>query len=160
MACNCYLRNPARKSCVHTFNAAAQSVPATLTSLAIGSPVTYTGVSLTAEANGVQVNTPGLYSFEADVVYTGAATTSSTSSDSTTTAAANNVVTVQLYNGTTALPCNKAQATVNGNATATLHVETSLVIDTVTEGNPTIGVGISGESGTVTFVSFTATKLA
>lgn len=163
MACNCATRNPGYKSCVHTFNSTSQPVTAAGATLAIGSPVTYTGVSLTPGANSVVVNTRGLYRFAADVVFTGAATSSSSSSSSTSdtsTAATNNVETVQLYNGTTALPCNLAQNTVNGNAVASFHVETELQLYPCVNVTPTISVKASGEAGTVTFVDFTATKLA
>lgn len=163
MSCTC-MNNPCYKSCVKTYNSAAQAVAAAGTTLAIGSPVTNTGVSLTAGANAITVNTRGLYHFGADVVFTGATSTSATSDDSSTSttssASTNNVVTAQLYNGNSALPCNIAQVTVNGNATATLHVETDLYLTPCTNVTPVISVKVSGESGTATFVSMEAVKLA
>lgn len=144
--CNNTLKNPNYKSAVRAYNATAQPVVAAGTRLAIlGQTCTDTGCALTAGTNAVTVNAKGLYYFSADV---------------TLTSTAAGVAIVQLYNGTTALPCAISQQSVAIGGIATLHVETELYLNPCCNVAPQINIQASGVAATVNWVGMTAEKRA
>lgn len=144
MACNnckCW-----QKSAQAAYNDAAQAYVAAGTQISIlGDLVTDTGESITSTSGGFRINNGGLFRISFDVT-------------STPTAAGAQVL--QLYNGSTAMPCAVSTVTTTAAGIVTQHVETVIRLATCCAIQPTISAHISGVAGTINHVGANAVKLA
>ena len=144
MSCNC--KNAYQKSAQTAYNNAAQAYVADGTNVSVlGNLITDTGVSITTQTGGFRVNNGGLFRISYDV---------------TSTPAAAGAQILQLYNGSTAMPCAIATDTVTADGIVTQHVETVLRLATCCALHPTISARISGVAGTINHVCASVVKLA
>ena len=145
MACNS-VKNMYYKSAQTAYNDASQAFVATGTQVQIlGNLVCNTGCSLSTTGAGFVVNNGGLYRFSFDVIATPSAT---------------GTMVLQMYNGTTALPCAVANVTSDASTTETMHIETVVRLNSCCGVQPVIGCQISGVAGTISHVCGSAVKLA
>lgn len=141
---NC--KNSCQKSAQAAYNNAGQAYVAAGTELLLlGTLITDTGISIDTQSGGFVVNNSGLYRFSFDV---------------TSTPSEAGAQTVQLYNGTSAMPCAIATNTVAAAETITQHIETIVRLNTCCAIQPVISARISGAAGTINHVCASAVKLA
>lgn len=144
MSCNC--KNVYQKSAQAAYNNAAQAYVADGTNVSVlGNLITDTGVSITTQTGGFRINNGGLFRVSYDV---------------TSTPAAAGAQILQLYNGSTAMPCAIATDTVAADGIITQHVETVIRLATCCAIQPTISARISGVAGTINHVCASVVKLA
>lgn len=140
------MHNAYQKSSQMAYNDSAQAYTADGTTINIlGNLITDTGVSITTNTGGFKINNGGLFRVSYDVT-------------STPSAAGTQIV--QLYNGSTAMPCAASTVTTTADDIITQHVETVVRIATCCAIQPTISARISGVAGTVSHVCASALKLA
>lgn len=140
------MRNAYQKSCQTAYNNSAQTYTADGTTVNIlGNLITDTGISITTNSGGFKINNGGLFRISYDIT-------------STPSAAGTQVV--QLYNGTTAMPCAISSVTTAADGVVTQHVESVVRIATCCAIQPAISAQISGVAGTVSHVCASALKLA
>lgn len=140
------MHNAYQKSSQTAYNDSAQAYTADGTTVNIlGNLITDTGVSITTNTGGFKINNGGLFRVSYDVT-------------STPSAAGTQIV--QLYNGSTAMPCTTSTVTTTAEGIITQHVETVVRIATCCAIQPTISARISGVAGTVSHVYASALKLA
>lgn len=140
------MHNAYQKSSQTAYNDSAQAYTADGTTVNIlGNLITDTGVSITTNTGGFKINNGGLFRVSYDVT-------------STPSAAGTQIV--QLYNGSTAMPCATSTVTTTAEGIITQHVETVVRIATCCAIQPTISARISGVAGTVSHVYASALKLA
>lgn len=146
MSCNNRLKNSHYKSAQNTYNNVSQAVTAAETPISVlGILNADTGCSVDTVTGGFVVGSSGLYRISYDVVFT--ATEAGT-------------VEIQGLKDTLQLPCMTVQATVAADATATLHMESTVYIPVCCNGTPTISAVISGVAGTINHVCASVVKLA
>ncbi len=144
MSCNC--KNEYQKSAQTAYNNAEQAYSADGTTVAIlGNLATDTGVSIDTNTSGFQICSGGLFRISYDV---------------TSTPSAAGAQILQLYDGTSPLPCAVATVSVATDGILTQHVETTLRLATCCAIRPSISARISGVAGTINHVCASAVKLA
>lgn len=136
-----------QKSAQVTVNTAPQAYVAAGTPLAIlGALVTDTGCAIYANASGLRINAPGLYSISFDVT-------------STPTAAANQAI--QIYRDSVPVADAITTDTTAAASIITQHVSLPAVcVSACPALHPVFSVQISGGAGTATLVRAAAVKLA
>lgn len=145
MICGNALKSCKVRSAQTAYNDADQAFVATGTPITIlGTMATDTGVAIDTRPTVFDINASGIYriSYDVDLTADGAG-----------------VVTLQLYDGTTALPCSVAARTVATDLEYAIHVETILALATCRAVNHAIGARIGGVAGTVTHVCASCVKL-
>lgn len=142
MTCNpCY-----QKSAQTAYNSAAQTYTADGTTVSIlGTLATSTGASIRTVTDGFGITRSGLYRISYDV---------------TSTPSAAGGQTLQLYSGTTAMPCAITTDTVAASEVITQHIETVVRIPVCCVSRPTISARLSGVAGTISHVCASAVRLA
>lgn len=144
MSCNC--KNAYQKSAQAAYNNAEQAYVAAGTNInVLGDLITDTGVSISTQTGGFRINNGGLFRVSYDV---------------TSTPAAAGAQVIQLYNGSSAMPCAIATDTVAADGIITQHIETVIRLATCCAMQPTISARISGVAGTINHVCASAVKLA
>ena len=144
MSCNC--KNAYQKSAQAAYNNAEQTYVAAGTNInVLGSLITDTGVSISAQTGGFRINNGGLFRVSYDV---------------TSTPAAAGAQVIQLYNGSSAMPCAIATDTVAADGVITQHIETVIRLATCCAMQPVISARISGVAGTINHVCASVVKLA
>lgn len=144
MSCNC--KNAYQKSAQAAYNNAEQAYVAAGTNInVLGNLITDTGVSISTQTGGFRINNGGLFRVSYDV---------------TSTPAAAGEQVIQLYNGSSAMPCAIATDTVAADGVITQHIETVIRLATCCAMQPTISARISGVAGTINHVCASAVKLA
>ena len=129
MSCNC--KNVHQKSAQAAYNAALQTYTAEGTTInVLGTQITDTGCSITTQSGGFRINAGGLFRVSYDV---------------TSTPGAAGAQVLQLYNGSTPMPCA---------VTTVVRLATCCAIQ------PVISARLSGAAGTVSHVCASAVKLA
>lgn len=145
MSCNNCI-NAYQKSAQAAYNNAEQAYVAAGTSInVLGNLITDTGVSISTQTGGFRINNGGLFRISYDV---------------TSTPAAAGAQVIQLYNGSSAMPCAIATDTVAADGVITQHVETVIRLATCCAMQPTISARISGVAGTINHVCASVVKLA
>ena len=145
MSCN-NCKNAYQKSAQAVYNNAEQAYVAAGTNITVlGNLITDTGVSISTQTGGFRINNGGLFRVSYDV---------------TSTPAAAGAQVIQLYNGSSAMPCAIATDTVAADGVITQHVETVIRIATCCAMQPTISARISGVAGTINHVCASVVKLA
>nr|DAL30165.1 MAG TPA_asm: hypothetical protein [Caudoviricetes sp.] len=145
MSCN-NCKNVYQKSAQAAYNNAEQAYVAAGTNInVLGNLITDTGVSISTQTGGFRINNGGLFRISYDV---------------TSTPAAAGAQVVQLYNGSSAMPCAIATDTVAADGVITQHIETVIRLATCCAMQPTISARISGVAGTINHVCASAVKLA
>lgn len=145
MACN-NCKNAYQKSAQAAYNNAEQTYVAAGTNInVLGNLITDTGVSISAQTGGFRINNGGLFRVSYDV---------------TSTPAAAGAQVIQLYNGSSAMPCAIATDTVAADGIITQHIETVIRLATCCAMQPTISARISGVAGTINHVCASVVKLA
>ncbi len=145
MSCN-NCKNVYQKSAQAAYNNAEQAYVAAGTNInVLGNLITDTGVSISTQTGGFRINNGGLFRISYDV---------------TSTPAAAGAQVVQLYNGSSAMPCAIATDTVAADGIITQHVETIIRLATCCAMQPTISARISGVAGTINHVCASVVKLA
>lgn len=144
MSCNC--KNAYQKSAQAAYNNAEQAYVAAGTNInVLGNLITDTGVSISTQTGGFRINNGGLFRVSYDV---------------TSTPAAAGAQVIQLYNGSSAMPCAIATDTVAADGIITQHVETVIRLATCCAMQPVISARISGVVGTINHVCASVVKLA
>ena len=144
MSCNC--KNVHQKSAQAAYNAALQTYTAEGTTInVLGTQITDTGCSITTQSGGFRINAGGLFRVSFDV---------------TSTPGAAGAQVLQLYNGSTPMPCAMTTDTVGAGGEITQHVETVVRLATCCAIQPVISARLSGAAGTVSHVCASAVKLA
>ena len=145
MSCN-NCKNAYQKSAQAVYNNAEQAYVAAGTNINIlGNMITDTGVSISTQTGGFRINNGGLFRVSYDV---------------TSTPAAAGAQVIQLYNGSSAMPCAIATDTVAADGVITQHIETVIRLATCCAMQPTISARISGVAGTINHVCASVVKLA
>ncbi len=145
MSCN-NCKNAYQKSAQAAYNNAEQTYVAAGTNInVLGSLITDTGVSISTQTGGFRINNGGLFRVSYDV---------------TSTPAAAGAQVIQLYNGSSAMPCAIATDTVAADGVITQHIETVIRLATCCAMQPTISARISGVAGTINHVCASVVKLA
>ena len=145
MSCN-NCKNAYQKSAQAVYNNAEQAYVAAGTNInVLGNLITDTGVSISTQTGGFRINNGGLFRVSYDV---------------TSTPAAAGAQVIQLYNGSSAMPCAIATDTVAADGVITQHIETVIRLATCCAMQPTISARISGVAGTINHVCASAVKLA
>ena len=145
MSCN-NCKNAYQKSAQAAYNNAEQAYVAAGTNINIlGNMITDTGVSISTQTGGFRINNGGLFRVSYDV---------------TSTPAAAGAQVIQLYNGSSAMPCAIATDTVAADGVITQHIETVIRLATCCAMQPTISARISGVAGTINHGCASAVKLA
>lgn len=145
MSCN-NCKNVYQKSAQAAYNNAEQAYIAAGTNInVLGNLITDTGVSISTQTGGFRINNGGLFRISYDV---------------TSTPAAAGAQVIQLYNGSSAMPCAIATDTVAADGIITQHVETTIRLATCCAMQPTISARISGVAGTINHVCASVVKLA
>ena len=145
MSCN-NCKNAYQKSAQAVYNNAEQAYVAAGTNINIlGNMITDTGVSISTQTGGFRINNGGLFRVSYDV---------------TSTPAAVGAQVIQLYNGSSAMPCAIATDTVAADGVITQHIETVIRLATCCAMQPVISARISGVAGTINHVCASAVKLA
>ncbi len=145
MSCN-NCKNAYQKSAQAAYNNAEQSYVAAGTNInVLGNLITDTGVSISTQTGGFRINNGGLFRISYDV---------------TSTPAAAGAQVIQLYNGSSAMPCAIATDTVAADGIITQHVETVIRLATCCAMQPVISARISGVAGTINHVCASIVKLA
>ena len=145
MSCN-NCKNVYQKSAQAAYNNAEQAYVAAGTNInVLGNLITDTGVSISTQTGGFRINNGGLFRVSYDV---------------TSTPAAAGAQVIQLYNGSSAMPCAIATDTVAADGIITQHIETVIRLATCCAMQPTISARISGVAGTINHVCASAVKLA
>ena len=145
MSCN-NCKNAYQKSAQAAYNNAEQAYVAAGTNInVLGNLITDTGVSISTQTGGFRINNGGLFRVSYDV---------------TSTPAAAGAQVIQLYNGSSAMPCAIATDTVAADGVITQHIETVIRLATCCAMQPTISARISGVAGTINHVCASAVKLA
>jgi hypothetical protein len=135
-----------QKSAVRIYNSSAQTVTDALTQLTLlGSTCTNTGCSLNVQSNSINVRNSGLYYISGDITFT-------------PTAAGDLVF--QLYNSSEALPCAIATFTTTADSIVTLHVETTLCLNSCCAVQPSLNLRVSGVAGDVNWLGMSVVRLA
>ena len=101
--------------------------------------------SISTQTGGFRINNGGLFRVSYDV---------------TSTPAASGAQVIQLYNGSSAMPCAIATDTVAADGIITQHIETVIRLATCCAMQPTISARISGVAGTINHVCASVVKLA
>ncbi len=137
MACNHY-------ASARVYNATTQTVTEDLTQLVLlGTACAKPNCVLTLNTSDITVNCKGRYRLYADVTFT-------------PTAAGTSVI--QLYNGSTALPCAIATESAETGNIFTVHLETTLDFCPCCNVTPAINVRTSGVAGGVNYVAWGVAK--
>lgn len=145
MSCN-NCKNAYQKSAQAAYNNAEQTYVAAGTNInVLGSLITDTGVSISTQTGGFRINNGGLFRVSYDV---------------TSTPAAAGAQVIQLYNGSSAMPCAIATDTVAADGIITQHIETVIRLATCCAMQPVISARISGVAGTINHVCASVVKLA
>lgn len=145
MSCN-NCKNAYQKSAQAAYNNAEQAYVDAGTNInVLGNLITDTGVSISTQTGGFRINNGGLFRVSYDV---------------TSTPAAAGAQVIQLYNGSSAMPCAIATDTVAADGVITQHIETVIRLATCCAMQPTISARISGVAGTINHVCASAVKLA
>ena len=145
MSCN-NCKNAYQKSAQAVYNNAEQAYVAAGTNInVLGNLITDTGVSISTQTGGFRINNGGLFRVSYDV---------------TSTPAAAGAQVIQLYNGSSAMPCAIATDTVAADGVITQHIETVIRLATCCAMQPTISARISGVAGTINHVCASVVKLA
>jgi len=145
MSCN-NCKNAYQKSAQTAYNNAEQAYIAAGTNInVLGNLITDTGVSISTQTGGFRINNGGLFRVSYDV---------------TSTPAAAGAQVIQLYNGSSAMPCAIATDTVAADGIITQHIETVIRLATCCAMQPTISARISGVAGTINHVCASVVKLA
>ena len=145
MSCN-NCKNAYQKSAQAAYNNAEQAYVAAGTNInVLGNLITDTGVSISTQTGGFRINNGGLFRVSYDV---------------TSTPAAAGAQVIQLYNGSSAMPCAIATDTVAADGVITQHIETVIRLATCCAMQPVISARISGVAGTINHVCASAVKLA
>lgn len=145
MACGKTLKTCTVRSAQTAYNDAEQAFVATGTPITIlGVKATDTGVAIDTEPTVFRINASGIYRISYDVDLT---------------AAGAGDVSLQLYDGMTALPCAIAARTVADGLDYAMHVETTLHLATCCTVGHSIGARVGGVAGTVTHVCASCIKL-
>ena len=145
MSCN-NCKNAYQKSAQAVYNNAEQAYVAAGTNInVLGNLITDTGVSISTQTGGFRINNGGLFRVSYDV---------------TSTPAAAGAQVIQLYNGSSAMPCAIATDTVAADGVITQHIETVIRLATCCAMQPVISARISGVAGTINHVCASAVKLA
>lgn len=144
MSCN--YKNIYQKSAQAAYNNAEQAYVAAGTNInVLGNLITDTGVSISTQTGGFRINNGGLFRVSYDV---------------TSTPAAAGAQVIQLYNGSSAMPCAIATDTVAADGIITQHIETVIRLATCCAMQPTISARISGVAGAINHVCASVVKLA
>lgn len=145
MSCN-NCKNVYQKSAQAAYNNAEQAYVAAGTNInVLGNLITDTGVSISTQTGGFRINNGGLFRISYDV---------------TSTPAAAGAQVIQLYNGSSAMPCAIATDTVAADGIITQHIETVIRLATCCAMQPVISARISGVAGTINHVCASIVKLA
>ena len=145
MSCN-NCKNAYQKSAQAVYNNAEQAYVAAGTNInVLGNLITDTGVSISTQTGGFRINNGGLFRVSYDV---------------TSTPAAAGAQVIQLYNGSSAMPCAIATDTVAADGVITQHIETVIRLATCCSMQPTISARISGVAGTINHVCASVVTLA
>ena len=145
MSCN-NCKNAYQKSAQTAYNNAEQAYIAAGTNInVLGNLITDTGVSISTQTGGFRINNGGLFRVSYDV---------------TSTPAAAGAQVIQLYNGSSAMPCAIATDTVAADGIITQHIETVIRLATCCAMQPVISARISGVAGTINHVCASVVKLA
>ena len=145
MSCN-NCKNAYQKSAQAAYNNAEQTYVTAGTNInVLGSLITDTGVSISTQTGGFRINNGGLFRISYDV---------------TSTPAAAGAQVIQLYNGSSAMPCAIATDTVAADGIITQHIETVIRLATCCAMQPVISARISGVAGTINHVCASIVKLA
>lgn len=145
MSCN-NCKNAYQKSAQAAYNNAEQAYVAAGTNInVLGNLITDTGVSISTQTGGFRINNGGLFRVSYDV---------------TSTPAAAGAQVIQLYNGSSAMPCAIATDTVAADGVITQHIETVIRLATCCAMQPVISARISGVAGTINHVCASVVKLA
>lgn len=145
MSCN-NCKNAYQKSAQAAYNNAEQAYVAAGTNInVLGNLITDTGVSISTQTGGFRINNGGLFRVSYDV---------------TSTPAAAGAQVIQLYNGSSEMPCAIATDTVAADGVITQHIETVIRLATCCAMQPVISARISGVAGTINHVCASAVKLA
>ena len=145
MSCN-NCKTAYQKSAQAVYNNAEQAYVAAGTNInVLGNLITDAGVSISTQTGGFRINNGGLFRVSYDV---------------TSTPAAAGAQVIQLYNGSSAMPCAIATDTVAADGVITQHIETVIRLATCCAMQPTISARISGVAGTINHVCASAVKLA
>lgn len=145
MSCN-NCKNAYQKSAQTAYNNAEQAYVAAGTNInVLGNLITDTGVSISTQTGGFRINNGGLFRVSYDV---------------TSTPAAAGAQVIQLYNGSSAMPCAIATDTVAADGIITQHIETVIRLATCCAMQPVISARISGVAGTINHVCASVVKLA
>ena len=145
MSCN-NCKNAYQKSAQTAYNNAEQAYVAAGTNInVLGNLIIDTGVSISTQTGGFRINNGGLFRVSYDV---------------TSTPAAAGAQVIQLYNGSSAMPCAIATDTVAADGIITQHIETVIRLATCCAMQPTISARISGVAGTINHVCASVVKLA
>lgn len=145
MSCN-NCKNAYQKSAQAAYNNAEQTYVAAGTNInVLGNLITDTGVSISTQTGGFRINNGGLFRVSYDV---------------TSTPAAAGAQVIQLYNGSSAMPCAIATDTVAADGIITQHIETVIRLATCCAMQPVISARISGVAGTINHVCASVVKLA
>ena len=145
MSCN-NCKNAYQKSAQAAYNNAEQAYVAAGTNInVLGNLITDTGVSISTQTGGFRINNGGLFRVSYDV---------------TSTQAAAGAQVIQLYNGSSAMPCAIATDIVSADGVITQHIETVIRLATCCAMQPTISARISGVAGTINHVCASVVKLA
>lgn len=145
MICGNTLKSCKMTSAQTAYNNAEQAFVAAGTPITIlGTRVTDTGVAIDTDPTVFDIDRSGLYRISYDIDLT---------------AAGAGVVSLQLYDGETPLPCSVAARTVATDLEYAIHVETTLYLSTCCAVHHAIGARVSGVAGTITHVCASAVKL-
>lgn len=145
MSCN-NCKNAYQKSAQTAYNNAEQAYVAAGTNInVLGNLIIDTGVSISTQTGGFRINNGGLFRVSYDV---------------TSTPAAAGAQVIQLYNGSSAMPCAIATDTVAADGIITQHIETVIRLATCCAMQPVISARISGVAGTINHVCASVVKLA
>ena len=145
MACGKTLKSCIVRSAQTAYNDVEQAFVATGTPIVIlGVKATDTGMAIDTEPTVFDINASGIYriSYDVDLAAGGAG-----------------VVTLQLYDGLSPLPCAVAARTVATDLEYAIHVETILHLTTCCAVGHSIGARIGGVAGTVNHVCASCVKL-
>lgn len=145
MSCFNNLKSNAIRSVQTAYNNTAQTFTIDGGTVAIlGTQICDTGCAIDAEQTGFEIRSEGVYRISYDVVFeaTGAGTAE-----------------IQLYNGTTPLPCSYSMFVAAAGGIYPMHIETALPIRACYGIRPLITCQVNGAAGNVTHVCASAIKL-
>lgn len=111
----------------------------------LGTQICDLGCAVDTGVTGFSINRGGVYRISYDVIFegTGAGTAE-----------------VQLYNGTTPLPCSYSKFVVAAGGIYPMHIETTIPLKACYAVQPVITAQVSGAAGNITHVCASVVKLA